>query len=133
MSSIENHDLDPPEVVYGVKKERNYNDCLHHMAANSMLYDFANIGVIPLFIKTFVDIIPSYIDGEISHIVTEKEINRMDLISWKYYKTPELFWIILAVNDILNPFEISEGTVLRILPKDFIEYHLIRYLSTSND
>lgn len=115
------------DVNYGEKVEPSKNDSKHHMAVNSELYNFKNIGVLPLFLKNFVDDIPSYITGELTHRVKENEVNRLDLISWKYYKTPELFWVIAAVNNIIDPFNIEEGTVLRIIPKSYIEYYLIRY------
>ena len=57
----------------------------------------------------------------------ESEVNRLDLISWKYYRTPELFWVIMAVNDITDPFNVKEGAILRIIPKSYVEYYLIRY------
>ena len=85
-----------------------------------------NNGYMNLFSKNFVAL-PEYIEDETSHIVKFNEVNRIDLISWYYYKTPELFWVILAVNNILNPFELEEGMVLRILPISYIEYNLLRY------
>lgn len=39
------------------------------------------------------------------HIVTENDINRLDKISYKYYNTPELWWLIAEVNYI-DPFEL---------------------------
>jgi len=119
--------LEIPKLNYGEKIYPSSNDSKHHMAVNSELYRFDGIGVLPLFLRNFVNDIPEYIDGEYIHRVKEKEVNRLDLISWKYYRTPELFWIIMAVNDITDPFNIEEGTILRIIPKSYIEYNLIRY------
>jgi hypothetical protein len=35
-------------------------------------------------------------------------------------------WVIMAVNNIQDPFNVPEGTVLKIIPKDFIELVLLR-------
>ncbi len=122
-----NQRLEFVNTIYGQRIEPSKDDSKHHMAVNSELYKFNGIGVIPLFLRNFVDDLPDYIDGERIHIVKEKEVNRLDLISWEYYRTPELFWVIMAVNNIVNPFNIEEGTILRIIPKSYIEYNLIRY------
>jgi hypothetical protein len=115
------------EVEYGEKVYPSNKDSKHHMATNSEIYYFKDIGKVPLFLKNFAGKIPSYVEGEISHVVKETEVNRPDLIAWKYYKNPELFWVVLAVNNIINPFKIEEGTRLRILPKSYVEYNLLRY------
>lgn len=36
-------------------------------------------------------------------------------LSKKYYGTPRLWWIILIGNNIKNPFDIKEGTRVKIL------------------
>jgi hypothetical protein len=41
--------------------------------------------------------------------------NRLDLISYKVYRTVHLWWIIAMANDILNPLDIPVGTILRII------------------
>lgn len=42
-------------------------------------------------------------------------------ISYKYYGTPYLWWIVAIVNDIVNPFEeLVEGTNIKILRKQYI-------------
>lgn len=46
--------------------------------------------------------------------VTDKFENRLDLISYKYYKTVQLWWLIAYASNILNPFDVPVGTVLRI-------------------
>lgn len=40
--------------------------------------------------------------------------NRLDLISYKFYNTPFLYWVIATVNNINNPFEVPAGIILRI-------------------
>lgn len=110
---------------YGTAINHNNNEFKHHMSANTVLYKWDKIGTLPLFLK-YINI-PEYINGEVSHKVTLYEINRLDNISYKYYGTPELFWVIMYVNNIINPFDIKEGTALRILPLSYIEYSILRY------
>lgn len=98
----------------------------HHMSTNSNMYHASGAGNITMFLNNFIGI-PDYIDGERSHIVNSSEILRFDNISYKYYGTPELFWVIMSVNNIINPFNVKPGTVLRILPISYIEYNLLRY------
>lgn len=102
----------------------------HHMSSNSTLYNINGAGVMPMFLKQFLDI-PEYVEGEKSVVVRENEIYRLDNISYEYYDTPELLWVIMAVNNITDPLHIEPNTVLRILPKEYIEYNLLRY--TTND
>jgi len=40
--------------------------------------------------------------------------NRIDLISFKHYNTVSYWWAIAMANDLLDPFDIPIGTVLRI-------------------
>ena len=40
--------------------------------------------------------------------------NRMDLISFKFYNTPFLWWAIASINNIENPMIVPSGIVLRI-------------------
>ena len=48
------------------------------------------------------------------HEVQKNEENRLDIISNKYYGTPEYFWMIALANDIVDPFVVKPGDVLRI-------------------
>lgn len=41
-------------------------------------------------------------------------VNRLDLISNKFYGTPLLWWAIAIVNNIDNPMDVQAGIVLRI-------------------
>ena len=40
--------------------------------------------------------------------------NRLDLISYKFYNTPFLWWVIAIMNNIENPLDVQAGIVLRI-------------------
>lgn len=48
------------------------------------------------------------------HVVLAGEKNRLDIISYKYYGTPLMYWIIAEANEINNPTMIEPGTVIRI-------------------
>lgn len=50
------------------------------------------------------------------YVVDPGMVNRIDLISYKFYKTPFLWWAIAKVNHIDNPFYIEAGVILRIPP-----------------
>ena len=119
--------IDPTNYAEFIEQVAYVN--MHHIVSNSKLYKFDS-GVVPMFAKNF-NALPEYVNGETIHRVSPLEVNRLDLISWKYYHTPELFWVIAAVNNILNLFELKEGTMLRILPLEYIEYKLLRYSEES--
>lgn len=48
------------------------------------------------------------------HQVEPGEVNRLDLISYKYYGTPLLYWVIAEASGLDDPQEISAGATLRI-------------------
>jgi len=48
--------------------------------------------------------------------MTAGEVNRLDLISYRFYKTVELWWVIAQANGIGNPRRVPAGTVLKIPP-----------------
>ena len=48
--------------------------------------------------------------------VTESEENRLDLVSYSYYGTPNYWWVIAIANYIIDPFNVPVGTNLRIPP-----------------
>lgn len=121
-----NYNLDLEPTEYAEKVDNSTISSRHHMSTNSMLYKYASSGKMPLFLKNFIDL-PEYIEGETSHLVRENEVNRLDWLSWQYYNTPELWWVIMAVNNIINPFDIQPDTVLRIIPISYVEYNLLRY------
>lgn len=51
---------------------------------------------------------------DVYHEVQKEEENRLDIISNIYYGTPEYYWIIAMANDIVDPFVICVGDILRI-------------------
>jgi hypothetical protein len=50
------------------------------------------------------------------HIVSAEEVGRLDLIAFKYYKNPLLWWIIAERNHIEDVLAIKKDTVLFIPP-----------------
>ena len=50
----------------------------------------------------------------------------LDNISYKFYNTSQLWWVIAIVNNITNPFEeLYPGKVLRILKNSYI-YNILK-------
>ncbi len=49
------------------------------------------------------------------YVVEAGDVGRPDVIAYKIYKTPELYWVILWINSISDPFEgIFVGMTLRL-------------------
>ena len=49
-----------------------------------------------------------------THEVKAGEEDRLDLISYMYYNTPLLWWVIAEASNISNPLNVPVGTILRI-------------------
>jgi nucleoid-associated protein YgaU len=55
------------------------------------------------------------LEGADTFVVTDTEVNRVDLIAWKFYGDCSLWWVICYANNIKNAFEeLKVGTVLKI-------------------
>ena len=52
--------------------------------------------------------------------VSPGEEGRLDLIAYRFYSNPLLWWIIAEANGIINPFSISGGDVIRIPSRDSV-------------
>ncbi len=61
-------------------------------------------------------------DTYIYHNVSELERNRIDIVALKYYEDPTYWWIIAVANQLINPFIITPGTVLKVPTK--LSYYL---------
>lgn len=48
------------------------------------------------------------------HIVDTSETNRLDMISLRYYNTPGYWWAIALANQLIDPFIVEAGVILRI-------------------
>lgn len=58
---------------------------------------------------------------DISYIVEDFYVGRLDLIASVFYNEPRWWWVIAQYNSILDPFgEIVSGRILLIPPKDRI-------------
>lgn len=77
--------------------------------------------------ERFLDIFRSYIRDTdlddyslyLEHIIQEEDW--LDLISYKYYGTPYLWWLVATVNGITNPYEALEpGLSVRVLRKEYL-------------
>lgn len=55
-------------------------------------------------------------DDDVFHKVTIKDENRLDIIANNYYNEALYWWIIACANNIMDCFNVPEGTVLRIPP-----------------
>ena len=51
---------------------------------------------------------------DVYHEVLQSEENRLDIISNKYYGSPDFYWAIALANEIIDPFTIPQGMMLRI-------------------
>jgi hypothetical protein len=54
------------------------------------------------------------------YIVESGYEDRIDMVSFKFYNTPHLWWVIAEVNHIKNPMRLEVGIALRIPPLDEI-------------
>lgn len=52
--------------------------------------------------------------GDFTHVVSIGEENRLDILANNYYGDPTLWWAIAMANNIIDPFVIPAGSILRI-------------------
>lgn len=62
------------------------------------------------FNQTTVDESPS----DKYHEVQKEEENRLDIISYKYYGSADYYWVIALANNMIDPFIVKVGDILRI-------------------
>lgn len=48
------------------------------------------------------------------HTVTLREENRLDIIADEEYGDQKLYWVIAMANNIIDPFNVKQGSVLKI-------------------
>lgn len=80
-----------------------------------------------------INIFKSYIlddrlleNPDLFHLYTIKNDDWWDQISYKYYGTPKLWWLITMVNRINNPFEdYNETDIIKILKREYL-YDMIK-------
>jgi hypothetical protein len=67
------------------------------------------------FFGTFPAIIIPPHPSDKLYVLNSSDVARPDLLSYKLYKTPELYWVILWLNNIVDPFEgMYPGMLLRV-------------------
>lgn len=75
-----------------------------------------------------INIFKSYIldenllnNPDIFHMYSIKNEDWWDSISFKYYGTPKLWWLITLINEVHNPFEdYNETDMIKILKREFL-------------
>ena len=53
-------------------------------------------------------------DRDSDIIVTYNTTDRLDLMSMRYYETPDYWWILLAANEYAFEYDIPNGELLRV-------------------
>lgn len=67
-----------------------------------------------MYLETYNQVKVPESDSDSYHVVDRSEVNRLDIISNKYYMTPTLWWAIALANNMIDPFVVNEGVMLRI-------------------
>lgn len=66
------------------------------------------------YVQTYESIKFPPISSDHYYVVESKYKNRLDLVSYKFYGNPLLYWVIAEASNINNPLDIPTGTLLRI-------------------
>lgn len=66
------------------------------------------------YLETYNQVLVPVSPDDSYHIVEHKEVNRLDLIAIRYYSSPSFWWAIALANNLIDPFVINEGVMLRI-------------------
>lgn len=61
-------------------------------------------------------VVPDNVDDQY-FMVTPKYVDRLDLISEKFYNNVILWWVIVKANNLTNPLSVPLDTILRIPSK----------------
>lgn len=72
------------------------------------------------FVETYEELNIPQTNSDKFHEVKAGEDNRLDLIAYKYYRNPSLWWVIAEANNIIDPIKVEVGEVLRIPPRETI-------------
>jgi hypothetical protein len=65
--------------------------------------------------------LPENLDDSVIFYITIKKSEPWTMVSFNAYQTIELWWLILLINGIYNPFELPKtGTVLKLVKPEFI-------------
>ena len=89
-------------------KPRNYNHISRYGKYRQIVEN--HVSRVETFNQTFVD----KSTNDKFHTVTQQQENRLDIIANIYYSDPSLGWAIALANELVDPFVVVPGTVLRI-------------------
>ena len=95
-------------------KPRTYNKISRYSKYRRIIPTTNNIS--GTYTETFNQTVVESTKQDQFHTVTMEEENRLDIISFNYYQTPEYSWIIALANNMVDPFIVNVGTILRIPP-----------------
>ena len=79
---------------------------------NKLIIDKTGDGYWDLNAPSFI--YDSYLGVKALHYVMQDQVGRIDKISFKYFGSGEFIDAICVVNNIFNPFSVSEGDILVI-------------------
>lgn len=66
------------------------------------------------WLETVNQVVIPKTDDDIYHIVTKQQAYRPDIIANIYYNDASLYWAILMANEIVDPFILDAGTIIRV-------------------
>lgn len=67
-----------------------------------------------VYIETFNKSDIEHDSEDIFHTVLAEQENRLDIIANIHYGDPSFFWVIALANDLIDPFVVQAGSILRI-------------------
>lgn len=59
-------------------------------------------------------VLPENVGIKSYHRVTEAQRNRLDMIAYEHYMDARLWWLIAMANEIIDPFFVPPGIILKI-------------------
>lgn len=71
----------------------------------------------PSLEREVLDIPASYEEGS----YTVKDEDDLTLIAYEKYRDSKYWWVIADANQIINPFDLTTGSILRIPPLDLVQ------------
>lgn len=66
------------------------------------------------YVETFNQSLIQPSDDDKFHTVLKEQENRLDIIANVYYSDPSFFWVIALANELVDPFVVKAGSILRI-------------------
>ena len=96
------------KLVYG--SPRQYNGVSRYSVYNTIINVTNNL----TYLETINKVPAISRAGDTYHIVEPNQEGRLDIISSIYYSSPDFYWIIAQANNIIDPFTVIAGTILKI-------------------